>query len=85
MEFEASSAQATLAHYWDDAPTDTLVGAQELPIAKSEPNHLSTTLYALGIVIVIYSIVNYFTAWRRSQREKTFQRYARLVLPFSRR
>ncbi|KAG8747441.1 hypothetical protein FRC10_001112 [Ceratobasidium sp. 414] len=74
MEFEASSAQATLAHYWDDAPTDTLVGAQELPLIKPEPGKLSTGIYALSIAIAIFLVGHYIMVWRRSQREKAFQR-----------
>ncbi|KAG9127362.1 hypothetical protein FRC07_014658 [Ceratobasidium sp. 392] len=74
MEFEASSAQATLAHYWDDAPTDTLVGAQELPIIVSEPNKWWSALYAFLIVIAIFWVYSYIDVWRRSQREKAFQR-----------
>ncbi|KAG8727499.1 hypothetical protein FRC12_022458, partial [Ceratobasidium sp. 428] len=74
MEFEASSAQATLAHYWDDAPTDTLAGAQEVLVAATEPNKLWTALYSLLIATAIYWVYHCIELWRRSQREKAFQR-----------
>ncbi|KAG9096982.1 hypothetical protein FRC06_008129 [Ceratobasidium sp. 370] len=74
MEFEASSAQATLAHYWDDAPINTSVGDQDSPITKPEPSKWWTSIYALGIAIIIYLVGYCIMTRRRSQREKAFQR-----------
>jgi hypothetical protein len=76
MESEPSSAQATLAHYWDDVSTDTLAGAQELPVAISEPNKWWTGLVGLAVTVAIYWAGYYVVVWRRNLREKTFQRYA---------
>jgi hypothetical protein len=75
MESEPSSAQATLAHYWDDVSNDTLAGAQELPIAVSEHGWLWTGLVGLAITTAIYWSGYYVMVWRRTLREKTFQRY----------
>ncbi|QRW01641.1 hypothetical protein RhiLY_00638 [Ceratobasidium sp. AG-Ba] len=74
MESEAFSAQATLAHYWDDAPADTLTGVKELPtVIASQPNAYSTFAYGLIIAIAIYCVVHYAKASLRSRREKIAQ------------
>lgn len=83
MEPGPSSAQATLAHYWDDVSNDTLTGAQDIPaaITESKARVAITTVFApLAILVFVYWIGHYAIGWRRSQREKTFQRYVNTPL-----
>ncbi|KAJ1308435.1 hypothetical protein OPQ81_004140 [Rhizoctonia solani] len=71
---EASSAQATLAHYWDDA-ADTLAGNQSSPITPStpyEPSMLQTVLYGAAATVAIFWLGHWINVWRRNRREKTF-------------
>lgn len=78
MEQGPSSAQATLAHYWDDVSNDTLIGVQDIPaiITESKARIAITTVFApLAIIVLVYWIGHYAVGWRRSQREKAFQRY----------
>ncbi|QRV87468.1 Zinc finger protein DZIP1L [Ceratobasidium sp. AG-Ba] len=74
MESEAFSAQATLAHYWDDAPTDTLTGVKELPtVIASQPSAIWNGIYCVFATVAIYWVVQYAKASLRSRREKIAQ------------
>ncbi|CAE7183038.1 unnamed protein product, partial [Rhizoctonia solani] len=72
---EPSSAQATLAHYWDDA-ADTLAGNQSTPvttaIAPSEPSVLHTILYGAAGIVAVFWLGHWVNVWRRTRREKAF-------------
>ncbi|CUA70371.1 Zinc finger protein DZIP1L [Rhizoctonia solani] len=74
---EPSSAQATLAHYWDDA-ADALAGNQNSsatttdPTAPSEPSILQTILYGAAGVVAFFWLVHWANVWRRTRREKAF-------------
>ncbi|KAH7344006.1 hypothetical protein B0J17DRAFT_199169 [Rhizoctonia solani] len=72
---EPSSAQATLAHYWDDA-ADTLVGNQNAPVTTliepSEPSMLHTVLYGAAATVAIFWLGHWINVWRRTRREKAF-------------
>ncbi|CAE6404741.1 unnamed protein product [Rhizoctonia solani] len=75
MEAEPSSAQATLAHYWDDA-VDTLAGNHNEPVSSplmpSEPSMLHTILYGAAATIAIFWLGHWVNVWRKTRREKAF-------------
>jgi hypothetical protein len=75
MEVGPSNAQATLAHYWDDA-TDTLTGDQNTPITsaegRSEASMLPTLMYGAVATVVFFWLGHWINAWRRARREKAF-------------
>ncbi|CAE6524882.1 unnamed protein product [Rhizoctonia solani] len=71
---EPSSAQATLAHYWDDA-AETLAGNQSsstTPIAPSESSMLHTVLYGAAATVAVFWLGHWINVWRKTRREKAF-------------
>ncbi|CEL59343.1 hypothetical protein RSOLAG1IB_03276 [Rhizoctonia solani AG-1 IB] len=75
METEPSSAQATLAHYWDDA-VDTLAGnhseSASSPLAPSEPSMLHTIMYGAAATVAVFWLGHWLNVWRKARREKAF-------------
>ncbi|KAF8681084.1 hypothetical protein RHS04_03558 [Rhizoctonia solani] len=75
MESEPSSAQATLAHYWDDA-VDTLAGNHSEPVSSplvpSEPSMLHTVLYGAAATVAVFWLGHWLNVWRKTRREKAF-------------